>query len=159
MTAPERLSDQTIRDQWERARKVGVSGQELPAETGPLAEAVWMKNNLARAKIALPNGYCALPLQQCCEYANACLTCPVFVTTAEFLPQHRRQLTQTRALISQAEQHGQQRLAEMNRTVEKNLIAIISGLTGPGGCGTGACSGSCACTARPPGDTGDSDAS
>ena len=139
-----RLSDQTIREQWERARKVGINGEELPAETGPLAEAAWMKNNLARAKMALPNGYCALPLQQRCEYANACLTCPVFVTTAEFLPQHRRQLAQTRALISQAEQRGQQRVAEMNRTVEKNLIAIVGGLTAPGGCG-GACSSPCAC--------------
>jgi hypothetical protein len=140
-----RLSDQTIREQWERARKVGVNGEELPAETGALAEAAWMKNNLARAKMALPNGYCALlPLQQSCEYANACLTCPVFVTTAEFLPQHRRQLGQTRALIEQAEQRGQQRMAEMNRTVEKNLIAIIGGLAAPGGCG-GTCSSSCAC--------------
>jgi hypothetical protein len=90
-----------------------------------------------------------LPLQQRCEYANACLTCPVFVTTAEFLPQHHRQLTRTRALISQAEQRGQQRVAEMNRTVEKNLIAIISGLTVSGRCG-GACSGSCACTSGSP---------
>jgi hypothetical protein len=145
-----RLSDQTIRDQWERARKVGAHGAELAAETGPLAEAAWMKNNLARAKMALPNGYCALPLQQRCEYANACLTCPVFVTTAEFLPQHHRQLAQTRALISQAGQRGQQRLAEMNRTVEKNLIAIIGGLTGP--CGT-ACSGPCACAASTPAST------
>ena len=151
-----RLSDQTIREQWERARKVGISGEELPAETGPLAEAAWMKNNLSRAKMALPNGYCALPLQQRCEYANACLTCPVFVTTAEFLPQHHRQLTRTRTLISQAEQRGQQRVAEMNRTVEKNLIAIIGGLTGPGGCGT-ACSGPCACTASAPASAEDDD--
>ncbi len=146
-----RLSDQTIRDQWERARKVGIYGEELPAETGPLAEAAWMKNNLARAKMALPNGYCTLPLQQRCEYANACLTCPVFVTTAEFLPQHRRQLAQTRSLIKRARQHGHQRLAEMNRTVEKNLIAIIGGLTAPGGC-RGACSSSCACTDGSPAD-------
>lgn len=151
-----RLSDQTIREQWERARKVGIAGEELPAETGPLAEAAWMKNNLARAKMALPNGFCALPLQQRCEFANACLTCPVFVTTAEFLPEHRRQLTATRALISQAEQRGQQRVAEMNRTVEKNLIAIIGGLTAPGGCGQ-ACSGQCACTARVPAGTREAD--
>ena len=144
-----RLSDQTIRDQWERARKVGVNGEQLAAETGPLAEAAWMKNNLARAKMALPNGYCALPLQQRCEYANACLTCPVFVTTAEFLPHHHRQLAQTRTLISQAEHLGQQRLAEMNRTVEKNLIAIIGGLTGPGRCGS-PCSEPCTCAASPP---------
>jgi hypothetical protein len=147
-----RLSDQTIREQWERARKVGISGEELPAENGPLAEAAWMKNNLARAKMALPNGYCALPLQQRCEYANACLTCPVFVTTAEFLPQHRRQLAQTRTLIGQAEGHGRHRVAEMNRTVEKNLIAIIDGLAAPGGCG-GACSSSCACTDGSPAET------
>ena len=137
-----RLSDKTIRDQWERARKVNIAGEQLAGDTGPLAEAAWMKNNLARAKMALPNGYCTLPLQQRCEYANACLTCPVFVTTAEFLPQHHRQLDQTRTLIEQAEQHGHQRVIEMNRTVEKNLIAIITGLT-PGGC-TG-CSTSCAC--------------
>jgi hypothetical protein len=43
----------------------------LAADTGPLAGAVWMKNDLARAKMALPNGYCTLPLQQKCEFANA----------------------------------------------------------------------------------------
>lgn len=36
-----------------------------------------MKNNLARAKMALPNGYCALPLQQKCEFANAWARRPV----------------------------------------------------------------------------------
>ncbi len=107
-----------------------------------------MKNNLARAKMALPNGYCTLPLQQRCEYANACLTCPVFVTTAEFLPQHHRQLAETRALVGQAEQRGQQRLVEMNRTVELNLISIITGLTTPSGCASN-CSTSCACTGTP----------
>lgn len=144
-----RLSDTTIRQQWERARKVNIAGEQLSEEAGPLAEAAWMKNNLSRAKMALPNGYCALPLQQRCEYANACLTCPVFVTTPEFLPQHHRQLAQTRALISQAEQHGQERLVEMNRTVEKNLLTIISGLGPSHGCGAGAgaegCASSCGC--------------
>ena len=152
-----RLSDKTIRDQWERARKVGINGEQLAADTGPLAEAVWMKNNLARAKMALPNGYCTLPLQQRCEYANACLTCPVFVTTAEFLPQHHRQLTQTRDLIARAEQAGHQRLAEMNRTVEKNLIAIITGLTPE--CGCDASGSSCACSAGKPGARKTNDAS
>lgn len=70
-----------------------------------------MKNNLARAKMVLPNGYCALPLQQRCEFANACLTCPVFVTIPEFLPQHHRQLEQTRTLIESADRNGHQRLA------------------------------------------------
>ncbi len=139
-----RLSDKTIRDQWERARKVNIAGEQLAGDTGPLAEAVWMKNNLARAKMALPNGYCTLPLQQRCEYANACLSCPVFVTTAEFLPQHHRQLAQTRVLIEQADQRGHQRVVEMNRTVETNLLAIIAGLTEASGCAS-SCSTSCAC--------------
>lgn len=138
-----RLSDKTIRDQWERARKVNVAGEELALDTGPLAEAIWMKNNLARAKMALPNGYCTLPLQQSCEYANACLTCPVFVTTSEFLPQHHRQLEATRTLIDQAEQQGHQRVVEMNQTVETNLLSIIGSLTASSGC-AGNCS-SCEC--------------
>ena len=33
-----------------------------------------MKQNLARAKTALPNGYCGLPLQKSCPHANALLT-------------------------------------------------------------------------------------
>ena len=127
--------------------KVNIAGEQLSVDTGPLAEAVWMKNNLARAKMALPNGYCTLPLQQSCQYANSCLTCPVFVTTAEFLPQHHRQLDQTRSLIDQADRNRQQRLAEMNRTVEKNLLAIIDGLTTP--CG-GNCGQSCGCSTESP---------
>jgi hypothetical protein len=102
--------------------------------------------------MALPNGYCALPLQQKCEFANACLTCPVFVTTPDFLPQHQRQLEQTRALIEGADRNGHQRLAEMNRTVERNLLAIINGLTTPGDC----CGGENGCSCAP---TKDSDAS
>jgi hypothetical protein len=64
----------------------------------------------------------------------------VFVTTAELLPEHHRQLEATRSLIAAAEGRGQERVAEMNRTVEKNLLAIITGLTAPGGCGS-----SCGC--------------
>jgi len=147
-----RLSDTTIRQQWEKARKVNVAGETLATDAGPLADAVWMKNNLARAKMALPNGYCALPLQQKCEFANACLTCPVFVTTPEFLPQHHRQLEQTRTLIESADRSGHQRLAEMNRTVERNLLAIISGLTAAGGC----CGGenNCSCSRTEDSDAG-----
>lgn len=124
-----RLADTTIREQWERAEKINIRGE--PVDTtidGPLADAEWMKQNLARAKMALPNGYCALPLQKSCSHANACLTCPLFVNTAEFLPQHRKQLGDTRALIARAETDGHTRLAEMNRTVETNLLTIINTL-------------------------------
>jgi hypothetical protein len=59
-----RLADTTIREQWERAQKINIRGEPVdPIGDGPLADAEWMKQNLARAKMALPNGYCGLPLQ------------------------------------------------------------------------------------------------
>ncbi|ETZ64050.1 tyrosine-type recombinase/integrase [Mycobacterium avium subsp. hominissuis] len=124
-----RLADTTIREQWERAQKINIHGEPVDITVdGPLADGEWMKQNLARAKIALPNGYCGLPLQKSCPHANACLTCPLFITTAEFLPQHRKQLDDTRTLISRAQTDGHTRLAEMNHTVETNLLTIIATL-------------------------------
>ena len=121
-----RLADTTIRDQWERAQKVNIRGEPVQLTgDGPLGDATWMKHNLARAKMALPNGYCGLPLQKSCPHANACLACPLFITTAEFLPEHRRQLEATRQLIGQAEAAGHERAAQMNRAVETSLITII----------------------------------
>ena len=62
------------------------------------------------------------------KFREACLTCPVFLTGPEFLPQHRTQLDDTRALISRAQTDGHTRLTEMNRTVETNLLTIIATL-------------------------------
>lgn len=124
-----RLADTTIREQWERAQKINIRGEPVEApHDGPLSDAAWMKHNLARAKMALPNGYCGLPLQKSCPHANACLTCPLFITTAEFLPEHHRQLGQTRDLITRAEANGQARMVQMNREVETNLLTIINTL-------------------------------
>ncbi|WP_378729697.1 hypothetical protein [Nocardia brasiliensis] len=67
-------------------------------------------------------------MRQSCPHANACLTCPVFITTPEFLPQHRDQLELTRGTIDRAQQRGQLRLAEMNQRTADNLLAIITGL-------------------------------
>jgi len=105
-----------------------VVSRSTPRSGGRLTDAEWMKHNLTRAKMALPNGYCGLPLRKSCPHANACLTCRLFVTTAEFLPQQRKQLDDTRALIAHAETNGHTRLAEMNRTVETNLLAIVTTL-------------------------------
>lgn len=124
-----RLADTTIRTQWERARKIDIHGQRVDTSGDSLlGDAEWMNHNLARAKMALPNGYCGLPLQKSCPHANACLTCPVFITTPEFLPQHHAQREQTLQLITAAEARGQQRLAEANRTVLTNLNTIITTL-------------------------------
>ncbi|GAA4475389.1 hypothetical protein GCM10023094_12790 [Rhodococcus olei] len=124
-----RLSDTSIRRHWEAARKVDSSGAEVTLDPdGPLAEAAWAKQRLGRATEALPNGYCGLPVQKSCPHANACLTCPMFVTTAEFLPRHREHRTQVLQLITAAEARGQQRQVEMNTQVLGNLDRIIAAL-------------------------------
>lgn len=62
------------------------------------------------------------------KFREACLTCPMFLTTGEFLPQRREQRQQTLQLITAAEARGQQRLTEMNRQVLHNLDTIITAL-------------------------------
>jgi site-specific recombinase XerD len=122
-----RINEKTVRRHWDRARKVNINGETVTlGPAGPLAEAAWAKQRLGRVTQALPNGYCGLPLQQTCPHANACLTCPMFVTTAEFLPQHRTHRQQVIQLISAAQARGQARVAEMNQQVLDNLDQIIT---------------------------------
>lgn len=133
-----RLHDTTVRRHWEAARKIDARGETVTLDPdGPLAEAAWAKQRLGRATQALPNGYCGLPVQKSCPHANACLTCPLFITTGEFLPQHRQHRNEVHQIISAAEARGQSRLVEMNRQVADNLDKIITVLeddTGePGG--------------------------
>jgi integrase len=124
-----RLSDKTVRDHWEKARKVNATGQPVQVRAdGPLGEAAWAKQRLSRATQALPNGHCELPLVQTCPHANSCLTCPMFVTTAEFLPQHHAHRQQALQIITAAEAKGHARVAEMNRQVAANLGKIITAL-------------------------------
>jgi hypothetical protein len=74
--------------------------------------------------VAAINGSPSVPA----KFREACLTCPLFVTTAEFLPQHHKQLDEARALIARAETDGHTRVVEMNRAVETNLLTIITTL-------------------------------
>jgi integrase len=129
-----RLSDKTVREHWERARKVNAAGQPVQVSPdGPLGDAAWAKHRLSRATQALPNGYCQLPVIKTCPHANACLTCPMFLTTPEFLPQHHAQRTATLQLITAAEAAGHARVAEMNQQVAANLDQIITALEADGG--------------------------
>jgi hypothetical protein len=124
------IKDQTLRHEWERyQQRINIHGELIPLDRdGPLSDAAWAKENLARAKQTLPNGYCGLPLQQSCPHPNACLTCDSFLTTGEFLDQHRDQLMRTEQLIAQARADSRQRLVEMNEPIRLNLIRIIEGL-------------------------------
>ena len=72
---------------------------------------------------------------------TSCLTCPMFLTTAEFLPQHHAQRQQTLQIISAAEANGQARVAEMNKQVAGNLDKIIATLEDDGDDGKEAAAG------------------
>jgi len=124
-----RLHDTTVRRHWEQARKVNIAGQAVTlGPAGPLADAAWARQRLGRVTQALPNGYCGLPVQKTCPHANACLTCPMFITTSEFLPRHREHRQQVIQLITAAQARGQARLAEMNQQVLTSLDNVITGL-------------------------------
>jgi hypothetical protein len=59
----------------------------------------------------------------------------MFLTTAEFLPQHHRQHQQTLSIISSAQARGQDRMVEMNQQVADNLQKIIAALEADDGQG------------------------
>jgi hypothetical protein len=64
----------------------------------------------------------------CVPLVNACLTCPDFQTTPEFLDIHRSQAATNRRLIAQADARGQFRLADNLRQVQHSLEQIIPAL-------------------------------
>ena len=70
----------------------------------------------------------AFPVQRRCPHANACLTCPVFITGPEFLPELREQRRRTLTLIATARDNGHVRVTEMNEQVAANLDRMITEL-------------------------------
>ncbi|MDA8047328.1 MAG: tyrosine-type recombinase/integrase [Actinomycetota bacterium] len=126
-----RLHDTTIREAFEAycATRVDIEGRHLPYQPdAPTNDAEWIKHHLSRIAASLPNGLCGRPPQQDCPHPNACLTCPDFQTTVEFLPTHRRQKEQTQALIDAAEADRRHRLADNHRVVAGHLQQIIDSL-------------------------------
>lgn len=122
-----RITDQTVRRRWEAATKVNIKGERVTIDPeGPVAQAQWAKTRYGMATQTLPNGYCGLPLQRTCPHANACLTCPVFLTGPEFLPELREQQQRTLTLIDVSERNGQSRMVDMNQQVLTNLNRMIS---------------------------------
>ncbi len=125
------IHDSTIRDAFETycQQRVNTNGTTVPYDPDhSTADAEWAKHNLARVRDSLPNGYCGRPPQQDCPHPNACLTCPDFQTTPEFLDVHRQQSTVNRKLIARADANGQFRFAENLRQVQTSLDNIIPAL-------------------------------
>jgi integrase len=126
-----RLFDKTVRAAFDEycTRRINTAGETLAYDPDAVtADAEWAKHNLARIADSLPNGYCGRPPQQDCPHPNACLTCPDFQTTPEFLQIHRRQADSNLNLLTRAEAKGQARLAENLRRVQDSLELIIPAL-------------------------------
>ncbi|MDQ3106652.1 MAG: tyrosine-type recombinase/integrase [Actinomycetota bacterium] len=125
------LHDTTIRaafDTYQQLR-VNLAGEVIAFDpNAPTADAEWVKHNLSRIQASLPNGYCGRPPQQDCPHPNACLTCPDFQTTVEFLGVHRDHAERNRKLIAVAEANGQFRLVDNHRRVQDSLDQIIPAL-------------------------------
>jgi hypothetical protein len=122
-----KITDQTVRRRWEQATKVNINGERVTFDPdGPLGQAQWAKTRYGMATQTLSNGYCGLPVQKSCPHANACLTCPVFLSGPEFLPELREQRHRTLTLIEVSNSKGQTRVQEMNQQVLTNLDRMIS---------------------------------
>jgi integrase/ferredoxin len=125
-----RLRDETIKQAVKRwHERVNIRGERiaLPVD-GPLEQAAWMKERIARAKQALPNGYCGLPLVQSCPHPNACLSCDSFLTDGSFRPVHQQQQAETSRLLEKARKQGNVRLIEVLERDEQSLARILHGL-------------------------------
>jgi integrase-like protein len=121
-----KITDQTVRRHWEQATKVNINGERVTLDPdGPLGQAQWAKTRYGMATQTLSNGYCGLPIQRRCPHANACLTCPVFLSGPEFLPELHEQRHRTLTLIEASTKNGQTRVAEMNQQVLTNLDKMI----------------------------------
>ena len=124
-----KITDQTVRRRWEQATKVNINGERITLDPdGPLGQAQWAKTRYGMATQTLPNGYCGLPIQKSCPHANACLTCPVFLSGPQFLPELHEQRHHTLTLMESATGNGQARVAEMNQQVLTNLDTMIGEL-------------------------------
>ncbi len=126
------IHDETLRREITRwHERVNIRGERiaLPLD-GPLQEAAWMKERIARAKQALPNGYCGLPLVQTCPHPTACLSCDNFLTDGSFRAIHEQQLSHTGSLRERAERDGHLRLVEILERDERSLTRILDGLDG-----------------------------
>lgn len=126
------LHDTTVRQAFDRYQelRVNIAGDVLAFDpNSPTAAAEWIKHNLKPgSRPAFPTATAVRPPQQDCPHPNACLTCPDFQTTVEFLDVHRGQAERNRRLIAVAEANGQFRLAENHKRVQESLERIIPGL-------------------------------
>jgi site-specific recombinase XerD len=124
------LHDDTLREAITRwHQRINIRGERIALPVnGPLQDAAWMKERIAHARQALPNGYCGLPLVQTCPHPNACLSCDNFLTDNRFRTIHDQQLQRTRTMLADARARDALRLIEILERDQQSLTRILDGL-------------------------------
>jgi len=123
-----RLNDAKVREQWEKSFAVNSAGEVIQAPSDEIREAAWIHAFTGGAAQALPNGRCGMPCIESCEHANACLYCPLFITTPDYLPVLRQQRAEHKQMIDLAREQGYQRIVEKNEKPIQTLDKLIARL-------------------------------
>lgn len=126
------IHDSTLRksiDTYLGTKIVNVNGEVIESVTPDLdnnLELQWLKKKVSAE--TLSNGYCGLPAQLTCNKGNACLTCGDFLTTIEYLDQHKQHLERTNQVLEVAQTNGWKRQIQINQDVKNSLEKIITTL-------------------------------
>ena len=121
------IHQETLKSEFQKFNQklIDTKGQIYKLDSD--SDAQWLRHNIMAQ--TLPNGLCALPTtQHACPHANACLSCAHFRTNKQFLPQHKKQLGETKKLVFQARDKGWQRQLEMNEAIQDKLEIIVNTL-------------------------------
>lgn len=125
-----KLLDQTLRREFDAFRqRVNRHGDVIDVmPSGVPANAVALKERIARAKQTLPNGYCGIPIQSKCPHPNACLSCDAFQTGEPFRPVLAEQRLRAQQHADAAATAGMDRLVELNLADVAALDRILARL-------------------------------
>lgn len=127
-----RVRLQRAKEEWDRVRKIDAHGRGITLDPREeLGTAAYLAHAVNQSRHALSNGHCRLTAQQPCEHVNPCLSCPMFFTTAEFLPEHRAHRGRVQLQLVANTREGRVRAAEKNEQDLAQLDRIIEALEEP----------------------------
>jgi site-specific recombinase XerD len=127
-----RMNTEKVREQWEKSFAINAAGEVVQSPGSEVKEAAWLHAFTGGAAQALPNGRCGMPCGETCEHANACLYCPLFITTPDYLPVLREQRDDHARMIEMAKEQGYQRIVDKNSKPFIALTKLIEQLEGHG---------------------------
>ena len=87
------------------------------------------KDEIPETAIPLCNGFCSKDIETgICKKATACLSCPMFIPSIQFINSYELQLQETEATIAVAKANGYTKLLENALETKKQLESILKKL-------------------------------